>query len=508
LVIAGEKEICSVSVDTGKVKWQAKAPGDNIFVASRNTKNDAETTYESVYAQDTLTVGNLTANIGLRFDKQDGEVFPVTVEGVPGFEALPDGTPLLPTATSPGFDQAFTWEDVSPRLGLTYALGEERKTLLRASFSRFTEQLRQGYTIWNAPLAPGNYSYAYFYYNDADNDGFITPSEIVNFEDGPVFTNGYDPLGQINPNQVDPGFDAPSTDELILGVEHALLPEFVIGATLTLRNISDIAESERLVIDENGVLRESVLSDYTILSESSVLRPDGVTVNVPLWGFRDGITDAGGNLLTNGDREQNYQGLSVFFNKRLSNRWMLRGNVTLQDWEWDIPASELEDPNNYLGGASDDGGPVLQGSGTGSGSKGGVYINAGWSYSLTGMYQIAPDKKWGFNASAALNGRAGYPVPYFVQLGGLSSTGGTITLQATENADDYTLDDIHIVDLRLEKEFNFNNFNFTLGVELFNAFNENTVLQRRHRLRVSNTNHILEVVSPRVWRLGVRFRFD
>jgi len=32
LVMAGEKEICSVSIDTGEVKWRKKAPGDNIFV--------------------------------------------------------------------------------------------------------------------------------------------------------------------------------------------------------------------------------------------------------------------------------------------------------------------------------------------------------------------------------------------------------------------------------------------------------------------------------------------
>ena len=443
-------------------------PGDNVFVASRQTNNDAESTYESLYVQDTLTVGNLTANVGLRFDKQEGEVFDVTVPGVPGFETLPDGTPLLPAATSQGFEAPFDWSDISPRLGLTYALGNERKTLVRASFARFAEQLRQGYIYFNAPLAPGNYSYAYFNYNDANGDGRVTPDEIVDFADGPFTTNGYDPLGQTNPNLVDPDFEAPLTDELILGIEHALLPEFVVGATLTLRNIHNITESERLVIDESGTLRPHQRSDYEVNRNLTSTLPDGTALEIPFYYFRDGITDTAGRFLTNGDRESDYQGVSLFFNKRLSNRWMLRGNFTFQDWEWDVPASEQEDPNQYIGGAYQDGGAVIQGSGTGSGSKGAVYINAGWSYSVTGMYQIAPDKKWGFNASAALTGREGYPIPYFIgRVTGFAEGSLNTNIQATTNNDDFSNEDVHLVDLRVEKEFGFNNYNFTVGVELF-----------------------------------------
>ena len=98
---------------------------------------------------------------------------------------------------------------------------------------------------------------------------------------------------------------------------------------------------------------------------------------------------------------------------------MLRGNVTYSDWTWSkVPASSNADPTAASwAAASSEGDAVLQGSGTGSGSKGGVYINSKWSYSLNGLYQIAPDRPWGFNVALNLNGRQGYPIPYFRRVG-------------------------------------------------------------------------------------------
>lgn len=485
--------------------FQALGTAFPVFQASRNVGGDAEASYQSAYIQDTISFGNLTLNAGLRWDVQDGDVNSVELAGIPGFETLPDGTPLFPQASTPAFDQGFEWDDITPRVGLTYALGEERKTLLRASFARFAEQMSQGNTTFDSPGPLPQY--AYFYYEDTNSDGFVTPNEVIGFENGPVFTNGFDPLAQDTPNQIDPGFEATLTDELILGIEHALRPEFVIGATVTARNIHNMSESERIVV-ENGVTRAHQRSDYVLQSETDVTRPDGSVFTVPFFGLRDGVVDNGGGFLTNGDREQDYLGLSLTFHKRLSNRWMLRGNLTLQDWEWNVPDSELEDPNIFLGGGNQDGNTVLQGSGTGSGSKGGVYITPGYSYSLTGMYQVAPDRPWGFNVSGALNGREGYAVPYFFALSGAFATAGTANLQATDRNDEFSLDDTNVIDLRIEKELGWSDYNFTVGVELFNALNESTVLQRRHQMLIGQANHVTEILSPRVFRVSLRFRFD
>jgi hypothetical protein len=46
-----------------------------------------------------------------------------------------------------------------------------------------------------------------------------------------------------------------------------------------------------------------------------------------------------------------------------------------------------------------------------------------------------------------------------------------------------------------------------VGVDVFNALNESYVLQRQGSLSRTNSGHVLEVLSPRVYRLGARISF-
>jgi hypothetical protein len=64
------------------------------------------------------------------------------------------------------------------------------------------------------------------------------------------------------------------------------------------------------------------------------------------------------------------------------------------------------------------------------------------------------------------------------------------------------------LDLRLAKDIRFGPAGLTLSVDLFNALNENTELQRNvDILRTSGQHRITEVLSPRVFRVGARLTF-
>lgn len=521
---------------------------DNILGAARDGNPDIVNEYTQAYLQDTMTVGNLTLNAGLRYDKQGGTNEDQTIRANPFFPTV------LPAVSYKGGDIGFTWTDITPRLGLTYALGAERKTLLRASYSRFADQLGSGTASWLNPTRAPSYAY---YYTSFPGLGTITMADI-DLASGVVGRSGnLNPFtgGLLQSNAVDPDLSAPITDELLLGVEHALLPEFVVGLNFTYRQYTGVLEQELLVFDGdpysaaniNSVGRLHRRSDYvpgyvtpfntipsgatsrlitvcnpgstptscfTTPSERHVENvplqtPDGKPYALTYYQLRPDVFTRNGGFLENGDREQEYIGASVVFNKRLANRWMLRGNFTWSDWTWSkVPDSENEDPTLTLGGGSREGDPVLQGSGTGSGSKGGIYINSEWAYSVNGLYQVAPDRPWGFNVALNLTGRQGYPIPYFQRITyDVNQLNASVNIQVTDRPDTYRLDDIHMVDARVEKEFTFNDFGLTLGVDCFNLLNEAYTLQRNHRLAQTTSDFVRETTSPRVLRLGARLSF-
>lgn len=481
-------------------------PANDLYLLflARDATPKIETDYTSVYVQDTVAKGAFTANLGVRYDRQGGENRSSRSAANP---VLPD---VLPGVDYAGGDIGFTWESVMPRLGLTYALGAERKTLLRASYSRFADQLATGTAGWLNPL--GGIGYAVFYSSNAGGPS-IEPGEI-----GPFL--GY--TGNVNPETggiiqsfaLDPDLEAPVTDEVLLGIEHSLRPDFVVGLNLNYRKYTGILEPELLVFDGEGSLDETGRphrrEDYVQAAPVTVTAPDGRRYTVQYWELRPGLTTRDGFYLENGDREQEFKGASLVFNKRLANRWMMRGNVSWQDWTWNVPDSENEDPTNVVGGGIVDGSDVLQNSGNGSGPKAQVFISSGWSYSLTGMYQIANDRPWGFNVAANLNGREGYPLPYVARITRDTITdvpGAGVSIPVDSDADAFRYADIHVLDLRAEKELNFSGVGLTLGVDVFNALNKSYVLQRQGVLGLDSSDHVLEILNPRVYRVGARISF-
>jgi hypothetical protein len=486
-----------------------------ITNVSRDGGASVKNKYTSLYAQDTLTVGNLTANVGLRYDRQGGDNL---ARSQPASVLVPS---LLPAVSVQQQDIGFTWTNVTPRLGLTYALGADRKTLLRASFSQFADQLGTGTSSILNPL--GSQSYIYFYsYNGAIGGPNVTLGQIGT---PGAYSGNVNPFtgGLLQSNGLSSNLSAPKTDELLLGVEHALLPEFVVGLDLTYRKLTNLLEADRLIFDGdpysapnvNQIGRRSVRSDYVQCGTAGAPKcpvatlPSGGTRTITnYYVLRQGLTSRNGFFTYNGGREQEYKGASLVFTKRLANRWMLRGNVTYADWTWSkVPQADRQDPSFTLNGGNKEGDPVLQGSGTASGAFGNVYINSKWAYSVNGLYQIAPDHPWGFNVALNVTGRQGYPNPYYVAVRNPSTEGGTTFLQATDSPDSFRNDNINVVDARIEKEFNFSDVGLTIGVDCFNLFNEAYVQQRQLSLTSSQRNYVREVTSPRILRLGARISF-
>src|SRR6185436_5566295 len=199
-----------------------------------------------------------------------------------------------------------------------------------------------------------------------------------------------------------------------------------------------------------------------------------------------------------------YKGAEFVATKRLSNRWMLRGNLSFNDWK-ESCGDAFPDPTKAFGNCA--GGQFAERS-AGSGSFQNVFLSSRWSYNVTGLYQLP----WDFSLGASLTGRQGYAAPFRIAKSETNASSvNAFDLEVTpEDIGSTRFPNIYELDLRAAKDFRFfNRVGLTLSADLFNAPNQRTVLQRTTLITgdFSTTGNITELQSPRVWRFGARFNF-
>lgn len=475
-------------------------PGIALVAFPRNKALGLKTTYDAAWVQDTLTVDRWTINAGLRYDKQSGENLPTSDPG----NAQANG--LLPPLDFKGNDGGFDWETVVPRVGVTYALGEKRSTLLRGSFSQYAEQLGQLPLL--SRVNPIGYVYAYFYFEDANSNLVLDPSERGSLQFAyPYNFDPDNPAALVTPNVNDPNLKPSLTSEITFGLDHSINSNLAAGVNLIYRNISDVAETRYLVVDGTGVTRQVRRSDWEQVSTIRETLPNGrLSDPVPIFDLRDGIEFTGGEFYTNGDREINYLGTTLSLTKRLADRWAARGSFTWSDWKWDIGPEfrEHDDPTDEV--ADDlgfaDGDEIF--SEQSGGNKVDVFVGARWSFHLDGLYQVAPEKSWGFNLGASLDGHEGYISPPIARVG---SAVGRRNVQLSRDIEDFRQSDVMVFNAHADKDFTFSDLTLTLALDGFNLTNEDTVLQVERNSRVGRAYRVNETLSPRVFRVGATLRF-
>jgi len=192
--------------------------------------------------------------------------------------------------------------------------------------------------------------------------------------------------------------------------------------------------------------------------------------------------------------------------KRMADRWSLRGHLTFADWDWkvgpefrqhDDPTEEISDELGFADG--DD--VFFEQSGS---DKVDVLVGSRWSFNVNGLYQIAPEKPWSFNAGASLDGREGYISPPYVRQGG---SVGRRNVQLSSDISDFRRDDIFVISAHLDKDIAFGETRLILSLDGFNLTNNDDVLQVERNARVGRAYAVNEALSPRVFRLGATVRF-
>jgi len=505
----------------------------------------------------------LTLNLGMRFDHmtakfgQGGQMLeqPATPQAWEG--------DLQVIRDRQGSSNLFNFKNWSPRLGLTYALTRDEKTVFRASYGRYYTPVGVESFGSGGPDRDRTYSTTEFYAIpwaglDLNGDGFITGSEFANAARQislqhltPISTEwglGF-PLNTFQSSipafglKIEPGLKNQHTDQFTVNLEREIFKNFSVGVTYINRVTRDVIVQWPL----NSVtqqpwdyeVRTQVINGQTVSLYSIVLKDyDGNGVingqdiawvhnhqdfewrNMPDW-----PNYAGG---PNVKAERKFHGLQVTFRKHYSDRWQLMSSLLFnksdgfagrnkrQDEDYNMEGTNIWS-DQWLGGVNQ----------TVNNMVGPMPFTPRFEFKLNGNYTIP---KVELDLGFRFRLHTGRPVWVLADVQTMESysydpndqhsviiTSGGASQQIVAQAGTAPLymPVLSILDLRLDKSFKLGPNKLRFMLDMFNLFNSKAVTNAMlKKIGVSGTDILLRdvgrvvgLVAPRTFRLGVMYQF-
>jgi hypothetical protein len=239
---------------------------------------------EALFVMDSVTIRErLTINAGVRFDHSRAisqDLHAVDLRGNETADIIG------------GLGTLYTWNVVSPRLGVTTKLTRDSRTILRASYGRFHQGILTGEGSQNHPG--------------------LTPVTTMQFDPA---TGGYTTFVKVDDPKVnvaiDPHMRSPRTDEYSIGVDRELVSRLSASIAYVHKAGTDYIGWT----DVGGQYRQDTRT-----------LPDGRTIPVSVLtnsaaDRRFLVTNPNGYFLT-------YDGLLLAAEKRMSNGWQAFGSYT------------------------------------------------------------------------------------------------------------------------------------------------------------------------------------
>jgi len=451
----------------------------------RDNNGQFSLTGGAAYIQDAISIGRLTVNAGVRVDYHKDQALAAEIGANP---IAPD---RLPALAFPGADSGVRFVDVSPRFGATWDLSGDGDTILKLSANRFYGQ----FVGTSAIINPVGATVARFPWSDTNGDRFVQRSEL-DLTRLLAFSANYNPANPTNvtsANRVDPNLKNDVVNEVIASIEHELFDNFGVGVAYIHRQIGRFTFN----VPEGLTPGQFSAVPFTAnCGNQSCAQPSYTTTYYTL-----GAALPGTRVQTNQDFRRMFHGLELTARKRMSNRWMLNGSLTLNSATYNAPPEGYVDTvaGDIFGLAALPMDPTnrefIEGEQT-------LINGSRWVAKLAGMYQ----GPWGISLGGTLNARQGFPFIPNVLSPNRPNGLGTVRVMVEPYATS-RYENLFLVDLKAEKRFSFNRLNVRASVDLFNITNANTVLARVTTQNAANANRVTEVTGPRVARFGLRFDF-
>jgi hypothetical protein len=181
------------------------------------------------------------------------------------------------------------------------------------------------FEVTSASLVGSYYTFIAYRWVDTNGDGLAQKNEVLT-NLGPQYSNAINPANPTSassPNTIASDYHANRDNEIIVGIDHELMPNLGVGTAYTYRQTNDWPTwNPRIGLTS---------ADYSV-----VATPSGNGRTATVYAPNAALVDAtgGGRILENRpDYHSRYQGLEMTMTKRLSNKWMARIAFSINDWQ-------------------------------------------------------------------------------------------------------------------------------------------------------------------------------
>ena len=438
-----------------------------LFNSPVDSKDGLITT--GLYATDTWRpTSRTTLSLGLRFDRYQS------------YLPAQDGPPVNGVSTHfAAVGNLMTWNLPAPRLGITYDLFGNGKTVLKGNYAQYwwnpgTVQIDE-----NANNNPVDW-YNRYAWSDKNGNGVFDQGE-----QGTLIAS----RGGVGSAILDPNLKDTYTREAAVWVEHELRPSFGVHAGLVWRRINQLAQL-------NNVNRP--FGAFTVPVTISDPGPDGklgtADDGVPIQGYNLSAAALAlpvTNILQNtGGRDDFYT--AEFSASKRAGRWTVNTSFSYR-WNYDNSVNyfgnslrqtgqaDVVNPNDLIN------------------TDNGRFDFTTWAYKINGSVDV----KWGLKITPSLRTQSGQPFGRTFQA---TMNFGTERVLA-EPISTRRQDNINVVDIRVEKSMKLGHGSSVSGfIDGYNLLNTNAA----SNINWASGGTFLTpstIVPPRIARFGVKVDF-
>ena len=419
---------------------------------------------QDFFVNDTWSKGRVTMNLGLRWDRYKGWM---PEQSQPAFTNGPVNVPAQTFAAR----DFYTWNNLGPRIGLTYDLANDGKTVIKASYGLFWHNPGPGVSA-DANPNQNNKTVTYTWTDRNGDRHYQLGEESAN----PTATSL---AGTI---QLDPAITSPYSHDATVYLERQVSSSIGARVGFVYKTEDDLitqyipgrpieAYTVPYTIVDNGVDGLAGTADDGSIRLLGVPNTPDVNTKYPLT-----------NVTMNTPRFSRYKTVEASMNKRLANRWAAQvgGSYTMAH---DFPNNYPNNPNMPF---DED--------------------TTRWDFKLSGTYE-AP---YGLRVSPLVRHQAGANFARQISVGaGLATAAGaiysgTINVEPLESR---RHDNITVLDVRIDRGFRLGNTVRVRGfLDLFNITNSNSA---ESRTITTGTSFLrpTAVLAPRTMRIGARLSF-